>query len=96
MDENGNAPRRTPGDPEGKTSEGIWTAPAPRGAPLTTPPGRADAPSPEPEAERGPLPLTPETSDPSLMVSKQEDPRADEGRQQKYLEAWRKARVSRR
>lgn len=82
---------RTPAGTRGQTNQGIWTAPAAPGTPLTTPPGREDAPDPAPETEHR-NPAAHEPSDGALMVSEEEDPRADERQQRRFLEAWTDAR----
>ena len=74
----------------------IWTAPAAPGTPLTTPPDREDAPDPAPQTERRTLPLTAQTSDPDLMLTKDEDVRVDERRQRRLFRAWIAARTRRR
>lgn len=82
---------RTPAGTRGQTEEGTWTAPAAPGTPLTTPPGREDAPAPAPETEQR-NPAAHEAGEGALMVSEDEDPRADEGQQRRFLEAWADAR----
>lgn len=81
---------------QGERSKGkaVRAAPADSGSARTNPGGRMYAPSPRPAAENGPLPLTPETSDPRLLIS-HEDAGVDERLERKYLDAWRKARARR-